>query len=52
MNIIYIGSSDVLFNHLKEVKLKGFLATKAGMQLIKLLLGKLTVLVRMLILYR
>ncbi|WMV28757.1 hypothetical protein MTR67_022142 [Solanum verrucosum] len=41
--------SDVMFSHLKEVKLQGFLATKAGMQLIKLLLDKSPVLVRMLI---
>ncbi|KAH0672682.1 hypothetical protein KY290_024914 [Solanum tuberosum] len=34
------GFSDVMFSHLKKVKLQGFLATKAGMQFIKLLLDK------------
>ncbi|XP_015168006.1 uncharacterized protein [Solanum tuberosum] len=43
------GFSDVMFSHLKEVNLQGFLATKAGMQFIKLLLDKSHVLVRMLI---
>ncbi|WMV28756.1 hypothetical protein MTR67_022141 [Solanum verrucosum] len=43
------GLSDVMFSHLKEVKLDGFLVTERGMQLIKLLLGKSPVLVRMLI---
>ncbi|KAK4715832.1 hypothetical protein R3W88_014170 [Solanum pinnatisectum] len=43
------GFSDVMFSHLKEVKLKGLLATNVWMRLIKLFLGKSPVLVRMLI---
>ncbi|KAF3641773.1 putative protease 2-like [Capsicum annuum] len=43
------GFSDVIFSHLREVKLKRYLRTKRGMRLIKLILAKSPVLIRILI---